>query len=427
MPIKISTMRSIDFWAGVPLCALATALLRIGKVFRRVAPRPVRRILFIELSEIGSTILAGPAMRKARDQLMAELFFVTFDVNSGSIALVGMVPPSNVFIIRSDSLAHLARDSVAFLAWARRNAIDAVIDLELFSRFSALLTGLCGANRTVGFYRFYNEGLYRGKMLTHQVAYNPHIHIAKGYIALVDALLSREVTVPYSKTLIADTELVFSIPPPNDVTLTTMLERTSLRAPGYDPQTNRLVLINPNSGDLLSQRRWSSARYSELITRILVEYKDVFILITGSAEDRNSAADLVANVGNNRCVSFAGETALSDLPSLYALSALMVTNDSGPAHIAAATNLPTIVLFGPETPKLYRPLGAARVLYAGLACSPCATAYNHRNTVCTDNVCMQSITVDVVFSEVKSVLSSSGPSREEMMSHDHHHALELDS
>jgi ADP-heptose:LPS heptosyltransferase len=413
MPIKISTMRSIDFWAGVPLCALATALLRIRKLFQPVAPRPVRRILFIELSEIGSTILAGPAMRKARDQLKAELFFVTFEVNSTSIALVGMVPPSNVFIIRSDSLVHLARDSIAFLAWARRNAIDTVIDLELFSRFSALLTGCCGAGRTVGFYRFRNEGLYRGNMLTHRVAYNPHIHIAKGYIALVDALLSREVTVPYSKTLIADTELVFSIPPPNDAALTSMLERTCLRVPGYDPQRNRLVLINPNSGDLLPQRRWSTTRYSELIKRILVDHKDVFILVTGAADDRNSAADLVARVGSNRCASFAGETDISDLPSLYALSTLMVTNDSGPAHIAAATNLPTIVLFGPETPKLYAPLGAARVLYAGLACSPCATAYNHRNTVCTDNVCMQSISVDAVFSEVKSVLSLNRLSREE--------------
>jgi len=406
-------MRSIDFWAGVPLCAFATALLRIWKLFQPVIPRPICRILFIELSEIGSTILAGPAMRKARDQLKAELFFVTFEVNSTSIALVGMIPPSNVFIIRSDSLVHLARDSIAFLAWARRNAIDTVIDLELFSRFSALLTGCCGAGRTVGFYRFRNEGLYRGNMLTHRVAYNPHIHIAKGYIALVDALLSREVTVPYSKTLIADTELVFSIPPPNDAALTSMLERTCLRVPGYDPQRNRLVLINPNSGDLLPQRRWSPARYSELIKRILVDHKDVFILVTGSADDRNSAADLVARVGSNRCASFAGETDISDLPSLYALSTLMVTNDSGPAHIAAATNLPTIVLFGPETPKLYAPLGAARVLYAGLACSPCATAYNHRNTVCTDNVCMQSISVDAVFSEVKSVLSLNRLSREE--------------
>ena len=131
-----------------------------------------------------------------------------------------MVTPSNVFTIRSDSLVHLARDSVGFLVWARQNAIDTAIDLEVFSRFTALLTGCCGADRTAGFYRFHNEGLYRGEMLTHRVAYNPHIHIAKGFIALVDALLSHEVTIPYSKTLIADTELVFSIPPPGDIART---------------------------------------------------------------------------------------------------------------------------------------------------------------------------------------------------------------
>jgi ADP-heptose:LPS heptosyltransferase len=241
-------------------------------------------------------------------------------------------------------------------------------------------------------------------MLTHKVPYNPHIHITKGFVALVDALLCPEVTVPYSKRLIADTEVDFLLPSPKDAALSSMLERICLRVPGYRQQRNRLVLINPNSSDLLPQRRWSSARYGELIKCILAHYEDVFILITGSADDRNSAAYLVAHVGNNRCASLAGETSLSDLPSLCALSSLMVTNDSGPAHIAAATNLPTIVLFGPETPKLYGPLGAARVIYTGLACSPCATAYNHRSTVCTDNVCMQSIAVEAVFSEVKSLL-----------------------
>jgi ADP-heptose:LPS heptosyltransferase len=45
--------------------------------------------------------------------------------------------------------------------------------------------------------------------------------------------------------------------------------------------------------------------------------------------------------------------------------ALMVSNDSGPAHFVAAAGLPTIVLFGPETPKLYQPLGNSRAIYAG--------------------------------------------------------------
>ena len=90
------------------------------------------------------------------------------------------------------------------------------------------------------------------------------------------------------------------------------------------------------------------------------------------------AAALASRIDLARCLSFAGETTLTELPPLYSLASVMVTNDSGPADFAAATGLPTIVLFGPETPNLYRPLGNARSIYAGLACSPCVSAHNHR-------------------------------------------------
>ena len=82
---------------------------------------------------------------------------------------------------------------IAFLFWMRRKNIDTVLDLELFSRITALLTGLSGADRRVGFHRFHNEGLYRGEMLTHRVAYNPHIHISKNLISLVEALSAASV------------------------------------------------------------------------------------------------------------------------------------------------------------------------------------------------------------------------------------------
>ncbi|HTH35374.1 MAG TPA: hypothetical protein VL976_13445, partial [Xanthobacteraceae bacterium] len=68
--MNVDTMRRIDRLAGVPLCAVATLLVRL----RGAARRPARRILFIEFSEMGSTVLASPAMRKAKAQLNAELF-----------------------------------------------------------------------------------------------------------------------------------------------------------------------------------------------------------------------------------------------------------------------------------------------------------------------------------------------------------------
>lgn len=404
--MKHDTMRRIDRWAGVPLCAIATALLAIGQWLRPIVPRPMRRLLFIELSEMGSTILADPAMRKARARLGAEIYFVIFSQNAGSLALTGTISSSNVFIIRNSSLWHLFLDALAFILWARRTGIDTVLDLELFSRFTALLTGLSGADRRVGFYRFHSEGLYRGEMLTHRVAYNPHIHIAKNFIAQIEALLSATPSVPYAKTLISDEELTIALPPTSLSARTALLTRIRVLAPAFDPARHRLVLINPNVNEQLPLRRWPPERFSELIRRILATHDDVLVLLTGAPSERAEAQKLASHCASDRCIIFAGHSALADLPALYALAAVMVTSDSGPAHFAAASGLPTIVLFGPETPSLYQPLGNSKVIYAGLACSPCLSASNHRKSACTDNVCMQAISVDQVFAVVADALAA---------------------
>ncbi len=401
--MNIDTMRRIDRLAGMPLCAVATLLVRIRDWLRARSVRPVRRILFIELSEMGSTVLASPAMRKARAQLSAELYFVIFARNVGSLQLVGAIAPDNIFTISDASIFALARDTLAFLWWTRRNGIDTVVDLELFSRFTALLAGLCGADRRVGFHRFHQEGLYRGEMLTHRVTYNSHIHIAKNFIALIDALVAPAPTTPYAKTVIGDDQINVEIVLASARARGDVLERIRGLVP-FDPAQNRLVLINPNASELLPHRRWMPDRFAELIRRILAAYSDVVVLITGGPDEREGAERLAA-MNAPRAVSFAGRSALAELPALYSHAALMVTNDSGPAHFSAAVGLPTIVLFGPETPKLYQPLGNSRAIYAGLACSPCVSAHNHRKTACTDNVCMQAIGVDEVYAAVTDVLS----------------------
>ena len=400
--MKVDTMRRIDRLAGVPLCAVATVVVWVASRFRR-APGRVKRVLMIELSEMGTTILAAPAMKKAREELHAELYFAIFRKNVGSLELLGTFPPANVFTIRDTSIATLLVDTMKFLLWTRKNAIDTVIDLELFSRFTALLTGFSGAARRVGYYRFHNEGLYRGEMLTHRVSYNPHIHIAQNLIALVNALIVPSPQVPYSKTSVNDADLKVSLPAPGAAARETMIARIRAAA-RLDPEAHRVVLINPNASELLPHRRWMPVRYAELIKRILKQYKDALVLITGAPNERAEAEALARECGP-RCVSLAGHTALSELPALYSLAKLMVTNDSGPSHFAAASGLTTIVLFGPETPKLYQPLGPSRAIYAGLACSPCVSASNHRKTACTDNVCMQAISVDQVFAAVTEELS----------------------
>jgi len=403
--MKIDTMRKVDFFAGIPLCFLATLLVRIaGLLTGRGAPAP-RNVLFVELSEMGSAILADPAMRKMRQAANAGLHFLIFKSNAASLRLLRTVPDGNIFTIREDSFLNLALDSLRFLFWARRRRIDTVIDLELFSRYSALLTGLSGAAIRVGFHAFNDEGLYRGEMLTHRVAYNPHLHIAKNFIALVNAALSGKQELPYSKTVIDDSEIRLARAQVDADALVAMRVRVRDAYPSYDEARHRIVLINPNASELLPQRRWMPGRFVAVMRGLLSSDETLLVLITGAPGERGEAADLQRQVGDERCVNFAGCVELDELPALYRMSALMLTNDSGPGHFSSVTDLRTFVLYGPETPRLYGSLGNSTPIYAGLGCSPCVSATNHRKTPCTDNVCLQVITADSVLRQLRDALA----------------------
>lgn len=401
--MNVNLIRKIDYYAGIPLTFLVTPFVKLGALF--VQKKSPRKILFIELSEMGSAVLADPAMRKARKAFDAEIFFCIFSRNAGSLRLLKTVQEQNIFVIRIDSAWGFVVDTLRFFIWTRRNRIDTVIDLELFSRFTALLTGLSGAVCRVGFFRFHNEGLYRGDMLTRKVAYNPHIHIAKNFIALVNALISDQPQTPFSKTVIADEEIVLSKVVSSEGEKDHVRGRIAEIFPSWNERSRRIVLINPNASQLLPHRRWPMDRFAALIRKILDGVPDSLVLITGSSEEKAEAQSLIEEIRDQRCVNFCGRVALGDLPALYAITTVMVSNDSGPAHFAAVTDLPVVVLYGPETPDLYGSLGRFVPVYAGLACSPCVSAANHRKTACTDNVCMRMISVDDVFEKVKPLIS----------------------
>ena len=412
MSISVNTMRAIDHWVGVPLCAIVSPFIalvdRIRSIFLPKLDAP-KKLLFIELSEMGSAILVDPAMRNAQAR-GAELFFLIFKSNRASLSLLNTVKPENVFTIDSSSLGGLIKDTLRFLWIARCHKIDTVIDLELFSRFTALLTGLCGARRRVGYHIFHGEGLWRGTMLTRKVHYNPHIHITKNFLSLIHAAFAKEIEVPYSKIHIADSEVQLAqaiIDPEVKYTVIERIEKLARDAGiPFVHGKQRLILINPNASDLLPQRRWAQARFSELIQRIAQRYPNDVILITGSPAEI-AYVETVRSVANvPHALNFAGQVSFSELPALYTLSDVMVTNDSGPGHFSAVTPLRTIVLFGPETPALYGSLGNSISITANLACSPCVSAANHRKTPCQNNVCMQSISVAQVMEKVELQLQS---------------------
>jgi ADP-heptose:LPS heptosyltransferase len=176
------------------------------------------------------------------------------------------------------------------------------------------------------------------------------------------------------------------------------------RLAGHAPQ-GPLVLLNPNASDLLPLRRWATDRFIELGKQILRQWDTAIIGITGAPCEREAADNVARAIDAHRCINLAGQTTLRQLMVLYTIADVLVTNDSGPGHFSSMTDLDTIVLFGPETPALYGPLGAhTHVVWENMACSPCVNVLNHRFSPCNDNVCMQRISVETVYARVNDLL-----------------------
>lgn len=402
-------MRILDFYIGASLCLLAELACRAKRFFAPNAAAKPRRALFIELTEMGSAVLADPAMRRLRKETGAELFFAIFESNKDALFILETVPEANIFAMRDRSFPLFVLDTFRLLAWMRRNRIDTVIDLEIFSRFTSLLAALSGARNKAGFFRFTAEGLYRGDVLTHRVAYNPHMHISKNFMALVLSLLAEKPQKPFLKARIEDHEVAVQKIHAGAGRRDAVLAAVQSAFPAFQPGRMRLALFNPNAGDLLPQRRWMPENFAAVIRLVLDNYPDALALLTGSERERDYAARVRSMAGAERCVNFAGAVPLRDLPVLCSMANMMLTNDSGPAHFASVTDLPVCVIFGPETPALYGPLGNARAVYAGLACSPCVNAANHRRTCCSEMACLEAIKPDAVFEMLREFLDAPPP------------------
>jgi ADP-heptose:LPS heptosyltransferase len=394
--MHIDTLRVLDRSVGVPLCVALTFVRRVTRLFSGGdgAPTP-RRILIIKLSEMGSTVLAYPALAELKKRYQdAEFFFLVFRKNAAIVDVLELVPNAHVITVDYGSFGELARSGGRAMLRLWRARIDTAIDMDLFSRLTAIVSYLvCRGNR-VGFDRYNDEGLYRGDLLTHRVIYSPHIHTAAAFTALARTLTAQTGDEPYYRGHVDhdDLTLVDYQPTPADLRAV----HGALNAAGVAIHTGTpLILINPNSSDVFPLRKWPIGNYAALCRRLLTELPESRLVITGVASEGADARIIFEQLRDPRCVDFTGQTSFRQLLALYAVASLMITNDSGPAHFASLLKLPTVVLFGPETPALFSPLGDTHTaLYARLACSPCVSVYNGKKSTCSDNRCLQMISVD---------------------------------
>ncbi len=412
--MRIAVQRKIDQILGTIICAVLS-LLYLPFAHRAKNPKP-EKILVILLSEMGALVLSAPMFAKLAAQYpTASIYLLTFKRNIEIAELLKLVPSGNICSIHDASFFQLCVGCIQNLIRLRRKSIDTVIDCELFSRVSSLLAFFCGASNRVGFHRHTQEGLFRGNFITRKVLYNPYSHISRQFLTLVAAIESD--TVPKAKSTVMEPvgamqRLEFS----ND-TIERMLTRL-IENYQYSVE-KKLVLIYPGGG-LLPIRAWPMDSYVSVAGRLLREGYAVGIIglktdhqladdIAGQLDstDCKLADDIAGQLDSTDCMNLAGFTkTMQDLLVLFNIASLLITNDGGPGHFTALTPVPAIILFGPETPVLYGSLSPKAInLHQPVNCSPCLTAFNHRNSPCDgDNVCLKSIDPEDVMAKALDLL-----------------------
>jgi len=397
--LQPKTIKAIDQIFGPPICITLTIIRFLTGGFISQKPVQDKKILFIKLIEQGATVLAYSAIKRAIEMVGKEnVYFCVFEDNKPILDILNVIPQKNIFSIRQSNIFVFLWDILDFIIKARILHITSAVDMEFFSRASAILSYLCGAKNRVGLHRFSSEFPYRGNLMTHKVQYNPYLHTSKAYLLLIIALEMDRKETPLLKIPWQESKIeVPSISP-------TAEQKDTLKKILFEKMgeiSGPLVLLNPNASDMLPLRKWPTERFIELGKRILNADPSNHIIITGAPSESKECNNIANLFNSKRVTSVAGETSLYDLLVLYTMADVLVTNDSGPGHFAAMTRINTIVMFGPETPQLFGPISEnVHVIWKNLACSPCVNAFNHRFSPCTNNVCMQEISVDEVFEKV---------------------------
>ena len=361
MRFRLSTLQRVDRDLGPLVCGALQPLRWLRG--RRDPDAPVRSILAVKFWGIGSLVLLGPALRALRARHPgARLDLLTLEGNAPLARLLpildGVLPVS-----LEGGPARITRNLAALFLRLRRRRYDLLVDFEFFSRFSAILAFLSGARRTAGFWA---PNAYRGDLHDDRVPFNRYWHVTRNFRALAGA--------PEEPVLAPD--LVRPV-----LGAAARARASALEAELGVGEDRPLILLNPNAGDLALERRWPAEHFAALADRFAPEAALAWI---GAPSERPYVESIRARMARPPAsTNLAGALSIEELLALLERAALLVTNDSGPLHLASALGAPTVALFGPETPVMYGPLSPGAVtFYRPPPCSPCINVHENKMHAC---------------------------------------------
>lgn len=343
---------------------------------REIDSNRIRRVVVRGPNWLGDAVMAVPALRELRRRLPnAHITLSIRPAVAGLFSGVDFIDDLLLYNRRGRGIRAVTRQA---REWRHRHFDLAVLFQNAFE--AALIAFAAGATSRVG---YATDG--RRFLLTHPVAKPEWLgkrHEVFNYLNIVaEATRACGIAdVPYD----AAPSCILDVSDLGREQARELLARQGV------PAGEAIVALCPGSTNSRA-KRWPADRYAELGDRLQRE-SGVQVILIGGREDR-PISDEVARGMSRPPLVLTGRTELSELMGVLAMSDLLITNDTGPAHVAAAVGCPVLVVFGPTNPVTTRPFSeTAEVIRLPPLCAPCML-----RDCPIDHRCMTAIDPGVVY------------------------------
>ena len=389
--MKIKHMKFLDKYAGYAACVLLTAF---AQAFGRKKPVKVdkdgiKKILIMKFWGLGSILLLSPAVAGIREEFGgARLVLFTSRRNREICESLGIFDEVRYLDVDKGWIS-FARSLAGNMLRIFLDRFDMTVDFEFFTRFSAVLTFFTFSRIRVGYHAW---EAWRGDIHNIKVPFNRYWNIMDNFYNLGTYIgVGGRSELRMSKPRFTE----------SDRAAVDELLKCAGIGGGY-------IAANVNASDLVIERRWPYENFVEL-AKLSLEKHGRPIVFVGAPSEHGAVEAIVRSVGDPRAVNLAGKVSIPQLARLFEGADLVISNDSGPLHLAVAMDAPTVSLFGPETPLVYGPKGEAhKVIFKNIDCSPCCNVHDRKSVHCywEKPRCMSLITVREVFDAIDNALGA---------------------
>ena len=351
----------------------------------------IRRLLIRGTNWVGDSVMVIPALREIRKVFPATK--ITALVLPWVSDLYEISPwVDDILLYDRDGIHAGITGRLRLVKAISKRKFDAAVLLQN-SFEAALLTRLARIPIRAGYKRD-----CRGWLLTHGIPVDKNVtklHQIFYYWDLIDKLFRKKrVGLETSKDLVKVQSIYNNSLPIRETTQKIAKQRLH---DGGISFSGKLVGVNPGAS-FGSAKRWSTNSYAKVLDR-LVEEENTEIVIFGSSSELTIANAICQNMQHHPLV-LSGKTSLSHLMAMISSCQLLITNDSGPMHLAAALKVPTLALFGSTDEITTGPLNPfAVVLNKKVECSPCLL-----RECPIDHRCMTQITAEEVYQKAVTML-----------------------